>query len=568
MKIEISNNNINEIKRLSQELNINSDCANLLLNRGLTEEDMYVVSNDNYYDLLPNDNIKNIPEAAKVIAKYLQNNDAAIYIYGDYDNDGIQSTFITYDCFTVLADLLESTCQIEYHIPERKEGYGLSAEWCYDIVHNDIDNENILVVTVDNGITKKYEVAYLKNNGIETIVTDHHCPQEGMVPDCIVVDEFLDKDNEYMGLCGAGVAFKLCSYLLVDYYKDDTRYNESYLPNVMTATISDMVPVSLENSIFIRNGLQLLNDKDCECSDAFEHYMNFRGYKPLIPKDIAFDYGPLINACGRMGEANTAIEFLLQDTDLTDIYNKLVLLNDKRKDKTKDLIIEAIPQIKTSDLANVVISNDAGGCAGLLANKLMEMYNRPTIVFSEHKDTYSGSARSIEGLDLQSIFKYLQDKNIVISYGGHEAACGVEISKENLETFKEEMNRIIYKIIMDSKENKNNIEPTYYADKQLSVKDISYKTINNYKDIMFYNDLTAPKFYLENVTIDNVSPSKNNSNNLKFKFKDNTGTAEAWCWGYGDTYEGLGSPKKVNMLCSLERFNNFLVIQIDKMEAA
>ena len=134
MKIEIRNNNKNKINEIMSELNTNSDCANVLLNRDLNDQLMYVIGNDDYYDLLPNDSIKNIPEAAKVIDKYLRNNKATIYIYGDYDNDGIQSTFIAYDCLTALAEAiknkynLKDKCKIEYHVPEREEGYGLSAD--------------------------------------------------------------------------------------------------------------------------------------------------------------------------------------------------------------------------------------------------------------------------------------------------------------------------------------------------------------------------------------------------------------------------------------------------------
>lgn len=571
MKIRIPKHNNKDIKHLTEDLNINEECAKVLLNRKLDKNVIEVITNNNFYDSLPNDSIKGISDAAKVIARFLEKDTSHIYIYGDYDNDGIQSTYIAYDCLKVLTESLDSKCQIHYHIPEREEGYGLSAEWCFELVHNDIPNDNILVLTVDNGIAKGYEIDYLQDNNIEVVVTDHHVPQEGLIPNCIVIDELIDDENEYMGLCGAGVIYKLCSYLLVDYYGDDSGYNEYYLPNVMTATISDMVPASLENSIFIRNGLYMLNDKNIECSDSFEYYMQYRGYKKLIPKDIAFEYGPQINACGRMGNANSAMDFLLEDTEIRDMYNKVVNYNDERKDKTKNLVVEAIPNIDESSLVTIIISNNAGGCAGLLANKLMEMYNRPTIVFSEHKDTYSGSARSIEGIDLQTIFKYLQEQNIVVSFGGHSKACGVEVSKDKLDLFKDSMNNIIYTIIQKAQEKAATTEieePMYYADRQLNASEISKDTVKEYKDILFYNDLNVPKFYLENINISIDKRSKNNPNNIKFALSDKTGKNTAWCWGFGETYEELGSPKKVNILCELELFNGQIVMNIKQMETA
>ena len=313
---------------------------------------------------------------------------------------------------------------------------------------------------------------------------------------------------------------------------------------------------------------QLLNDKDCICSSSFEHYMNFRGYRKVLPKDIAFEYGPQINACGRMGEANTAIEFLLRDTNLTDIYNQVVILNEERKQKTKDLFIEALPQINENNLVHIIVSNDAGGCAGLLANKIMTEYNRPAIVFTKHKNMYSGSARSIEGLDLQNIFHHLKLQNYITSFGGHESACGVELTEEQFKDFQNIMNSVIYNILL-ANSNVEVKEPSYVIDKVLKAKEINNKTLDLYKDLLFYGTLNPPKFYIDNVEIDDVIHSTNNENNIKFYFKDESGKSNAWCWGFGETYEKLGSPKKVNIVFELEPFfNGQVVIKIDEMEAA
>lgn len=570
MKVVIQDTDIKKAEKIAKKLNINLDCALLLQNRGLSNNIIEVIANEEFCNVLPYNTIKNIPEACKKISKYLENDNAIIYIFGDYDNDGIQSTFIAYDCLTVLTDSLDSKCQIKYYIPEREEGYGLNINWCYDIVNNNIDKD-ILVITVDNGITKKYEVEYLKMNNIEVVVTDHHCPQEGMIPDCIVVDELLDgnKKSKYMGLCGAGVIFKVCSYLLCDYYEDETDYNLFYLPHVATATISDMVPVTLENSIFVRNGLMMLNEKTCECFDSFEHYMNFRRYKSLTPKDIAFEFGPQINACGRMGHANTALDFMLANDkdELIDLYNQVIILNDERKAKTNSLVLDAQSQINNySDFITIIICNEAGGCAGLLANKLMDLYHRPSIVFSEHENSYIGSVRSIEGIDIQAIFKYLKELDIVISFGGHKRACAVEIKKDNFNLFKDTINDIIANSIITGATSQE--EPIIVVDKQITVNELGLSTLNKYKDILFYNDLSVPRFYLENVIIDGVKESSNNPDNIKFLFKDKTGEVCAWCWRYGNIYKSLGEPKKVNMVLELENFKGQVVVNILNMEAA
>lgn len=560
------------IKNIAKKLNIDVDSASLLINQNLSEDIIEVLTNDEWHELLPYNTIKNIPETSEIIAQYLKNDNAVIYIFGDYDNDGIQSTFIAYDCFKVLTEMLNSQCKIEYYIPEREEGYGLSAEWCFDLVNNkNNESKDILVVTVDNGITKKYEVDYLKMNNIEVVVTDHHCPQEGLIPDCLVVDEFLDNENEYMGLCGAGVIFKLCSYLLVNIFKDENEYNMFYLPNVMTATISDMVPATLENSLFVRNGLNMLHNYDCEYSDSFRHYIDFKSssfkkYK-LTPKDIAFEYGPQINACGRMGNAKLAFDYLLEKNDLTDTYNEMVLLNDQRKTLTKQLTEEAIKVIDdTNDLFVYVITNEAGGCAGLLANKLVEHYNKPAIVFSETKKTYVGSARSIQGIELQKIFKILKDNNTIISYGGHEAACGIEVNKDSFGQFKNDFNNIL--LTINHTLNNNPVEDIeIQVDKQITVNELTNSKYL-YNNIMFYNNINKPLFYFENVKIKSVWKSKNNPNNIQFYFEDKTGISNAWCWGFGETYKKIGEPNKVNLIFELEDFNGKNVIDIKYIEAA
>ena len=570
MKIVIPEYDEKEIQKQAKRLDINIDCLKILNNRNVAEDIMKILFNEDWTKLLPHDSIDGTHKACELIYKYLEDDNATIYIYGDYDNDGIQSTYIAYDCLNYIKKLNNSKCTIDYYIPERNEGYGLNISWCYDIVNNNKNDKPILVITVDNGITKRYEVDYLLMNNVDVVVTDHHCPQEGLIPDCVVIDELLNDNSEHMGLCGAGVIFKVCAHLL-NYYYNEEAYALYYLPNVATATISDMMPVTLENSIFVRNGLYLLNDKEylqyCN-SDALKYYTSFRG-KRLTPKDIAFEFGPQINSCGRMGNVNVAMNFMKSESNLNNLYKEVVELNDERKNRTKQMVEDIEPYINNDCYINNVIYDVAGGCAGLLANKLTDIYGKPAIVFSDKGDYYSGSARSVDGINLQYILKLLQDEGIVRSFGGHAAACGVCVDKDKIDLFNDSINQVIYDL-MNLSDDIDAEEPTIYVDEKIEVKDISMNTIKKYKDILFYNNLELPKFYLENVIIDNVRYSFNNPNNIKFTFKDKTGESEAWSWGYGKTYENLGKPKKVNMVIEieLESFNKQLVINVVYMEAA
>ena len=197
-----------KVVELSKKYNISKDIVSFLLGRNVPENIIPLLVSKEELELLPNNSLTNIEEAAELISKYLVDN-ANIYIYGDYDSDGVNATYIMYMALIELAEGLEVKTNIVYHLPNRNEGYGLSMDWCEQLE----DDDNTLVITVDNGISKVEEVEYLKSRGIEVLITDHHKPQ-AEVPDCLIVDAHLnDTDNvNACGLCGAAVAYKVVAY--------------------------------------------------------------------------------------------------------------------------------------------------------------------------------------------------------------------------------------------------------------------------------------------------------------------------------------------------------------------
>ena len=223
------------IAKLSKKHNTTKEIISLLLNRGYKAEDLSKYLQNDEFFIAPFNSIKNVDKAVKTIIEYLEDDKAEIYVYADYDADGINAGYIMTDVLTSVKEAIDSKCKVNVHFPNRCEGYGLSMAFCKKIAPRKT-RKKVLVITVDNGITKKAEVAYLQSKNVEVIITDHHAPKIGEVPECLVVDPWLNdlESENAKGLCGASVAYKVCGQLLKEYGEED--YILNYLPNAAIAT--------------------------------------------------------------------------------------------------------------------------------------------------------------------------------------------------------------------------------------------------------------------------------------------------------------------------------------------
>ena len=551
-----------KVVELSKKYGISKDIVSFLLGRNVPENIIPLLVSKEELELLPNNSLTNIEEAAELISKYLVDN-ANIYIYGDYDSDGVNATYIMYMALIELAEGLEVKTNIVYHLPNRNEGYGLSMEWCESLE----DDDNTLVITVDNGISKVEEVEYLKSRGIEVLITDHHKPQ-AEVPDCLIVDAHLnDTDNvNACGLCGAAVAYKVVAYLY-EIYQLDYEYVKKYVSHVGVATITDVMPFTEENVIFVSNTLKYINDYPYEneeyvpITEPMYYYAEYTKKEKTTAKDIAFGLGPQINSCGRMGNIQTAMDFMLSThpDDLAESFKNMVDNNEIRKAVTKKALSDIEPPQPT-DLALIVKITDAEGIAGSIASNLCELYDMPVIVFNSNNGMLSGSARCPEWFDIQWL---LSKTDYVISYGGHASAAGLSIKEDNYDKFVESFNKAVSKApapVMQTNE--------IYVDKVITSSDLNRYTINQYNNVLFFNDFTRPVYALKDVQILGYHTSSNNPNNICFHVKVNNKTVKLWSWGYTETYKMLGEPKLLNMVGTLEIFKGMFVINVIDIEAA
>ncbi len=350
-----------------------------------------------------------------------------VAVFGDYDADGICASAIMYHA------LREFGIDAHVYIPERADGYGLSEE-VVDRIFEDCNPE--LFITVDCGISCAKEVQYIYELGSDAIVTDHHELPE-ILPDCVIVNPKLQDDYPYDNLCGAGVAFKVaCALIGTEAYK--------YLDFATLATVADSVPLLGENRDIVSEGLKLFNRKPRPCLAQLLSKGNEGG---VTAQTLAFTVAPKVNAAGRMGDAQVAFRLFISENEaeIYDLATKLCLYNTERQKYCEELYVAAKKKLlQKGAYGSVIMLSDENwnaGFVGIVAAKIAEEYNRPTLLFVRNGDTLKGSARSIENVN---IFKALKNcSQYIEEFGGHAQAAGINILYENFDALEAALNREI-----------------------------------------------------------------------------------------------------------------------------
>lgn len=559
--IKIRNKEIDnkDIKKLAVKYKTTEKIIKLLLNRGYKEEELgKYIQKDDYY-VAPFDSITNCTEAATIIKSYLEDDEATIYTFGDYDVDGVMSRNTVEGIFLAIKESIDSKVTLKYKTPNRVEGYGLGMEWCKKTFPRKT-TKRILVITVDNGITKKEEVAYLQSKGVEVIITDHHAPKKGQVPDCLIVDPWLNdlNDDNALGLCGAAVAYKICGRLL-ELYEDDSNFILNYLPNAAIATITDMMPATQENIGLVSYGLWLI--KNGYASEAINHYKAYVN-KEITVKDIAFEIGPQINACGRMGNIELATNFMFatDEDELEYFYNEMINLNEERKVLEKKIVENIFAQDFSNDLMVIVNVPELGGLGGTVASKVVEHFRKPCILLSGNGEILHGSARSFGGISLHALFSDEVKKGNIVDFGGHHAAAGITVRADKIDDLRKSINNTLASLILElSNEEVIEKEPVIEVDDIINLKDITRSTIAPYSELVFFGDFKEPVFALMNLDVIEARSSSNNPDHLCLNLQDSTVKAvknrygklvgkELWIWNKMPAYKEIGEPKKVNLI--------------------
>lgn len=376
-------------------------------------------------------------------------NGEKITIYGDYDADGITATTIMVETLGILG------ADVHYFIPDRfKDGYGPSMQRYQEIVANGTN----LIITVDNGVTGVEEVKYAKNQGVDTIITDHHTFQTTKPDDAyaIVHCNYPGQKYPFDDYCGAGVAYTIARALMDDPMSD-------MLDLAMIGTIGDMVRVNGEGHIIVKRGLEILNNTQRPGVRALIKNAGLN-LGQINATDIGFKIAPRLNAVGRLDCANLAVQLLLSDDEeqAQEIADKIEELNNQRKDLTQTVYEKCLHLIKTNGWQhrNTLVIYDPSfheGVLGLVANKIVEAVHKPTIVLTKGENgQLKGSGRSAAGYNLFDTLEPLNG-NILTQFGGHDFACGLSLEAGKLAELRQRF------------------ESDYYAESNLETKEYDFE---------------------------------------------------------------------------------------------
>ena len=424
---------------------------------------------------------KDMQKAAHRVAGAIKNGEK-ITLIGDYDVDGVSATSVMRLFFDDLG------YRLNWKIPNRfRHGYGLSPLLMPEVIESD------LIITVDNGISAVEAADICKANGIDLIITDHH-----IVPDikpeayAIVNQKQSDCLFPYPEVCGAQIAWYLCAAI-----KREMSLNidmRRYIPIVSLAIIADIMPLNGINRSMVISGLKLLAISDMPFIRAYRQKKNIESFRA---EDIAFGLAPVLNSAGRLEDASLACDYICSKNiyEAVSMLERLSEINERRKSLEADITKEAV-ESADSDAPVMIIAGEEWheGVIGIVAARVARHFEKPTLILTQNGDEYKGSGRSFGDCNLFELVD--SGREFTSKFGGHRAAVGLSLPKENLEAFKERL----YSVAMDICSQEVYEDPDILGILDLSLIDYDlYALIDSFEPYGEANP--KPKFISKNVKI-------------------------------------------------------------------
>lgn len=502
MKWEYISIDQNWIKSKKEELNLPDYILKLLYNRGLyeTEDINRFLANDLKGFRNPFD-FERMEEAVDRILKIRENRET-LYIYGDYDVDGITATAFLTLVFRKVG------INVNYYIPNRMdEGYGLNKRALKEI-HN---KGGKLVITVDTGVNSLNEIIYARELGIDIIITDHHKLVEEEDKDVLTINPKLSLAYPFKLLSGAGVALKLAQALYISLGEDLAKLYE-YIDIIMIGTVADVVPMVDENRLIIHKGLQVLKNTKIKGLTYLLRYLKF-GDKDLTTTDISFFISPLLNALGRVGDSTIGVDFFVEDDEFI-IYNiieEMKKSNKKRRSLERNTfndIDKKYSIIKNLDFIFEASDEWHPGITGVVSSRLALKYHVPVVLITLKNDYGKASCRSIEGINIFDILSAISKE--FVRFGGHDLAAGFVVHKDKLDFVRNKIDEAIKLGADGHKEKFINI------DFEMPLEDVTDEFLKNVKRLSPYGlDNPQPLFLDKNIEF--VGTKKFGVENRHFK---------------------------------------------------
>lgn len=470
---------LNEIAALARHLEIHLPAAQVLWNRGYrgaaAAEAFLRPTLDRLHDPY---RLAGMREAVDRLHRAIEQKEP-ILLYGDYDVDGTSSVVILKKAIE-----LAGGCA-SFHVPNRlKDGYGMRSE----VVEEAAGRGVKLIVSVDTGIRAAEVVRHAGELGIDVIITDHHLP-EAQLPPALAVLNPNRPDCTYpeKNLCGAGVAFKLVHALFLKLSWPENRIRrmlESFLKIVAIATVADVVPLTGENRIFVKRGLEALHSVKNPGLRAILDVSGLADGARPSARQVAFRIAPRINAAGRMATANDVIDlFTTDDADRAKVLaEQLHKLNEERQQAEQAIVRTILQQCDQTPVTNdqfALVFSGAGwhrGVVGIVASRIVERFNRPAIVLSEENGEAQGSGRSIRPFHLLEALESMPD--LFTRYGGHRQAVGVGLPIERIAEFRERFNRYAAERLTIE-----DLQPTLELDGYMKFSDINDAAVAEVLDL-------------------------------------------------------------------------------------
>ena len=433
-----------DFEAISKKFHISPRLASLIRNRDVIgDEAINQYLNGTIAELYDGMQMKGMPQAVEILTEKIRDREK-IRVIGDYDCDGINATYI------LLEGLEKLGAKVDSDIPDRiKDGYGLN-QHLIDRAHEDgIDT----IITCDNGIAAAKEIEYGKALGMTIIVTDHHevpykeneAGRRYILPPTDAVVDPRQEGCEYpfKGLCGAAVAYKLVE-ALCEANGQDVADLDYLLENVAIATVADVMDLTEENRILVKQGLEMLKRTSNLGLRALIQCIGLEG-KKIQAYHIGFILAPCLNASGKLDTAKRALALLRAKTEREAdmLAGDLKALNESRRDMTDRVVDEAMAKVERTDIRGdkvlvIYLPDCHESLAGLVAGRVRENYYRPVFVLTDSEDGVKGSGRSIESYSMYEELTGCGD--LLTKFGGHPMAAGLSLDKENVEKFKRRLN--------------------------------------------------------------------------------------------------------------------------------
>ncbi len=466
-------------------------------------------------------------------------NEEKILVYGDYDADGITSTVL------LVETLISMGANVSSYIPNRfEEGYGPNKEAFTKI----IDSGITLIITVDNGIAGVEEVDLANELGCDVIVTDHHKIQD-TIPNAyaIIHPEHPEGNYPFKKLAGVGVAFKLAHALL-------EIFPDFLLDLVAIGTIADMVSITDENRIFVKQGLELINE---DPRIGLKMLLELSGIDTKIDEQtVGFYIAPKLNSIGRMDSAKLGLTFLMAEEPVTAraLAEQIEQYNIQRKQITEDIVKDVISKIENSEKKQknvIMVSGEYHeGVLGIVASNIVEKYQKPVFIMNEKEGVLKGSARSIFDFNIYVAMNKISD--LFLAFGGHTLAAGFSFEKSNFEKIEEFLDNEFeeFKQNNDLKANKN-------IDIVTSLEDISYQFLNSLDALKPYGmDFEKPTVLIENAMVLNKAYFGSEKQYLRLTIADEVGNLDCITFKDSVTFDKVEKNDIIDLLCNIDK-NNF-----------